>query len=339
MRFHLILPGLLWPQQALRDTAHDLPLPGLSWLLGRGDLRWQPPLPLEHWLCREAGCNQQPPPAAALRLLGEGVNPGDAIWMCVDPVHLHFEQGRPSLSSGQLDLTPDEMQQLAGAFVPLFAEFGEFTSLASGHAYLKLRAMPGLQTLPPSAVIGRSHPLPSGPEARQWLRLGNEAQMLLHALPLNSRREAAGLPTVNSLWFWGAGALPQRSPAPTSPYQRSIGRPPLLAGLAAWSGMAHSHAVTDLATLLAKRQATQLLLDDLLAPTQQLDANAWRQALLEIEQGWLQPLLAALRGGRLQHLRLTALGDEASFDLRLGRADTLKFWRRAKPLHELTPTR
>ena len=77
MRFHLILPGLLWPRQALRDTAHDLPLPGLSWLLGRGALRWQGPLPLEDWLCREFGCGGEPPQPPRYACLASG--PEDSL--------------------------------------------------------------------------------------------------------------------------------------------------------------------------------------------------------------------------------------------------------------------
>ncbi|MFA7267898.1 MAG: hypothetical protein WC073_01005 [Sterolibacterium sp.] len=334
MSFHLILPGLLWPNQALRDTAYDLPLPSLSWLLGRGRLRWQEPLALEYWLCRELGCTQQPPPAAALRLLGEGVDPGSDIWLCIDPVHLHFAQGHPCLSGTELGITPDEMRQLGAALAPLFAELGEFKTGAPGHAYLKLRTVPQLLSAPPSSVIGRSHPLPSGADAPHWLRLGNAAQMLLHSLPLNAEREAAGRPTLNSLWFWGAGVLPERTAAPGSP--AIIGRHPLLPGLSAWAGIAHSPTIAELAALLNERHATQLLLDDLLAPTQQLDANAWRETLLDIEQDWLQPLLAALRSGRLGNLRLTALGDESAFDVTLTRTAMLKFWRRPQPLHELT---
>ncbi|MCX7172066.1 MAG: hypothetical protein NTY41_17800 [Proteobacteria bacterium] len=336
MQFHLILPGLLWPSQALRDTAHDLLLPGLSWLLGRGRLSWQAALPLENWLCREFGCGLQQPPAAALRLLGEGGAPGKDIWLCADPVHLHFEQGRPCLSSAELGISPDEMQQLATALAPLFAELGDFRTGVPGHGYLRLRALPQLQALPPSAALGRSHPLPSGAGATLWRRLGNEAQMLLHTLPLNVRREAKGKPTLNSLWFWGAGVLPARSAAIAAPDRHIVGRQPLLPGLAAWSGLAHSSTAEDCATLLHKRQATLLLLDDLLAPTQQLDATAWRAALLAIEQNWLQPLRSALRAGQLSSVRLTALGDETALDLHLSRAAAFKFWRRATPLHELT---
>ena len=56
MQTHLVLPGLLWPGKALRDTAFYLDLPALAWLLGRGQQAWQPPQPLEHWLCGAFGC-------------------------------------------------------------------------------------------------------------------------------------------------------------------------------------------------------------------------------------------------------------------------------------------
>ena len=50
--------------------------------------------------------------------------------------------------------------------------------------------------------------LPDGPEGRRWRALLNEAQILLHTHPRNAERIAAGLPPVNSLWFWGGGVLP-----------------------------------------------------------------------------------------------------------------------------------
>ncbi|MFA7281629.1 MAG: hypothetical protein WC100_16200 [Sterolibacterium sp.] len=334
MPLHLVLPGLLWPRQALRDTAHDLPLPGLSWLLGRGRMRWQAAQPLENWLCREFGCDENTLPAAALRLLGEGVDPGNDIWLCVDPVHLRFEQGRPSLSSAELGISPEETILLEAALAPLFKELGDFRFGTPGHGYLKLKTLPQLQTLPPTAVLGRSLPLPTGRDAAQWLRLGNEAQMLLHALPLNAAREAAGRPTINSLWFWGAGALPTRNAAQTGLLQYVVGRQPLLPGLAAWRGIEHS-SVQDYGAQLQRSQATLVLVDDLLTPTQRLDALAWREALLEIEKGWLQPLQSALRKGSINDLRITALGEETVLDLHLSRAAAFKFWRRPLPLHDL----
>jgi len=336
MPFHLVLPGLLWPRQALRDTAHDLALPGLSWLLGRGRIAWQAAQPLEHWLCREFGCDEGEGalPAAALRLLGEGIDPGNGIWLCVDPVHLQFEQGRPSLSSAELGITAEEMTQLETTLAPLFKALGEFRSGSPGRGYLKLKTQPQMQTLPPTAVIGRSLPLPSGRDAAQWLRLGNEAQMLLHAMPLNAVREAFGRPTINSLWFWGAGVLRTRSAEPADLCQFVVGSQPLLPGLAAWRGIAHAGS-EDHGALLQRDQATLVVVDDLLTPTQRLDALAWREELLKIEKNWLQPLQFALRKGSLSNLRITALGDAAVLDLHLNRAAAFRFWRRALALHDL----
>jgi hypothetical protein len=50
--------------------------------------------------------------------------------------------------------------------------------------------------------------LPEGDEGRRWRVLGNEAQIILHNHPRNAARIAAGKLPVNSLWFWGGGALP-----------------------------------------------------------------------------------------------------------------------------------
>ncbi|MDO5087169.1 MAG: hypothetical protein Q4D74_06105, partial [Comamonadaceae bacterium] len=62
-----------------------------------------------------------------------------------------------------------------------------------------------------------AHPLPEAPagQAARLARLQNEMQMLLHTHPVNTAREAAGLPPVNALWISGAGALP--APHPPAP--------------------------------------------------------------------------------------------------------------------------
>lgn len=50
--------------------------------------------------------------------------------------------------------------------------------------------------------------LPRSKQARQWLSLWSEAQMVLHQSPVNQARQARGQPTVNSVWLWGGGNLP-----------------------------------------------------------------------------------------------------------------------------------
>ena len=89
MHLTLLVPGLLWPREILRDTTFDLPLPALSRLLGRGR-RWS--LPGEEAWQADMFDLDEPLPAAALRLLGDGGWPGDATWLCLDPVHLRVAE-------------------------------------------------------------------------------------------------------------------------------------------------------------------------------------------------------------------------------------------------------
>ncbi|OIR07203.1 cofactor-independent phosphoglycerate mutase [mine drainage metagenome] len=339
MQLHLVLPGLLWPQKALHDTAHDLDLPALSRLLGRGRPLWQPPLALEDWLSRAFGIAADETPAAALRLLGEGGSPGTDCWLCADPAHLAFEQGRLTLSGGELGITEGEMGELIAALTPHLAAhlpgFEAFTAGAPGHAYLKLTRAPQLRSTPPSAAIGRSlqWTSPRGPDAPAWLQLGNELQMLLHTLAANRERERLGQPGLNTLWLWGAGALPERRRCDYDAVMPSASQfDALLAGLAAWAGIA---VCAPALAQLPRTGNTLLVCDALLAPAQELDANAWRERLAEVERTWLAPFAAALATGGIERLRLTALGEEACLDLQLQRSDLWKFWRKPRALHEL----
>ncbi|HUW38426.1 MAG TPA: hypothetical protein VMV91_13960 [Rhodocyclaceae bacterium] len=345
MQLHLVLPGLLWPQKALRDTAHDLDLPALSRLLGHGRPVWRSPLALEDWLAREFGIPAGQAPTAALRLQGEGGTPGADCWLCADPAHLRFEQGRLTLAGGDLGVAAAEMGEIIAALTPHLAAhlpgFEAFTAGAPGHAYLRLARAPQLQCTPPSAAIGRGLDavVPRGPDARLWQRVGNELQMLLHALPANRERERQGRPGLNTLWLWGAGALPERrpcsydtivTPAPGGGAQLDA----LLKGFAAWAGIAVQEPGQGLAQL-PRAGGTLFVCDHLLLPAQELDANAWRERLADIERDWLAPLAPALSAGIIERLRLTALGEEARFDVDLGRSDLWKFWRKPRALHEL----
>ncbi len=345
MQVHLVLPGLLWPSKALYDTASDLELPALSRLLGRGRITWQPPLPTETWLCREFRILADEPPAAALRLLGEGGNPGSGFWLCADSSHLRFEQGRLTLAGGRLGVGEREMRQVAeavsahlAAYLPGFAEFIAGKESGWGHAYLRMKSAPQITTTPLSAVVGRNiqSALPRGPEAPFWLRLANELQMLLHALSLNREREALDLASLNTLWFWGAGTLPVRSADAENHYDAIATDNALLTGISAWAGISRL-ALPGSAGELPRSGRTLLFEEELLLPAQEMDALAWRNSLARIERDWLAPLAAALASGGIESLRLSALGEEAGFELRVGRRDLMKFWRRPVALHRLAP--
>lgn len=339
MHVHLALPGLLWPAQALSDLVFDLDLPALYWLLGRGRPARAKAQPFEHWLAACFGHDAYAPPVAALRLLGDDLDPGNAHWIAADPTHLAFEHGQPTLSDpADLKLTAEECAELAAAIAPALAAVGDFSLYPGSHGYVKLKAPVAMITTPLSAAIGRgvAELLPRGIDATRWLHLANDVQMALHDLPLNHRREAAGQPTINTLCFWGAGSLPMvLSATTTTPYAKVGGGDTLTRGCTHFAGASWQPSADPSADPVPTEGSTLLIDDRLLAPTQQLDAHAWREALLAIEHERLTPLLAALRGGRCQRLTLTALGDEAVVNVELTRLDALRFWRRPRSLVEL----
>ncbi|MDP1636018.1 MAG: hypothetical protein Q8L69_15225, partial [Gallionellaceae bacterium] len=181
MQLHIVVPGLLWPKDSLNEITRGLDLSALATLLGRGRQVSRPALPFEHWLCDAFGVQAGETPYGALRLLGEGLDPGKDAWLCADPVHLRFS--RDTLVVGgaaELDLAAHEVEQLASMLNEQLAEFGELLAPHPRRWYLRLKRAPRLTTHALSIVTGRTiEPfLPQGDDARDWRRFINEAQVL-----------------------------------------------------------------------------------------------------------------------------------------------------------------
>lgn len=338
--FHIVVPGLLWPKDSIAEVTRGLELPALHALLGRGRRVRRPAQPLERWLCEAFAVEADELPIGALRLLGEGGDPGDDAWLCADPVHLRFSRDTLVIDAAGPDLAADEAEQLAAALNAHLADFGEFLAPHPRRWYLRTKRAPRIVTHSPAAVAGRTlEPfLPQGEDARDWRRLINETQVLLHNHPLNAAREAAGRPTANSLWPWGAGRLPAaaRTPAPhlhaDHPHPKGTSFGALALGLAKLAGVPAA-PVPQKAGDAVPHSLT--LLETLGEAAQGLDAAAWRAGLAELEARWFAPALAALKARRLHGLRLTALGDDAVVDLTLDAGDLWQFWRRPKTLADL----
>jgi hypothetical protein len=339
MQLCLVVPGLLWPRQAHYDTAYDLELPALARWLGHGDIRWDTVQSYESWLGRAFGVTAAELPAAALRLIGAGTDPGKDFWTCADAAHIGLEHGAPALTAvGMADIDAEQAEQLTDALAPALAALGEFRMAAGGLGSVRLRQAPEVLTTPPSAAIGRRADTVDVREAdaRQWRRSVSEAQMLLHAHPINKRRLDAGKPPVNTLWLWGAGRLPEAAAAaPWSSVRGGEASLPLLRGLAAWSRTALQPAADCASLLPGSSERSLVCLDDLLPPLQGFDAMAWRDAVLRLEADWLAPLDAALRRGRIAKLTLVGLGDEAVAHTTLTPWSRHRFWRRPRPLADL----
>ncbi len=332
----LIVPGLIWTRQALADLTYDLPLPAFTTLLGRGRLRHLPPGDTAAVLAEATGM-AAPLPAAALRRLALRDDPGSAAnceWLCLDPIRLRFDQRSLIVDDPrQLQLSGAEAAELAVALAPTFAALGELEVISPDAWNLRLTAAaPAFQDL--SLAAGRSaSPLPADKAYAPWRHALNEAQIILHAHPVNQARQAAGQPLVNSLWPWGGGRLPQSIGSPhgmlwsNDPVAHGIARLLQIEAAALPSGFADRTARAPLAVI-----------DMLEHPARSGDALAWCEQLARFETDWLAPARDALQSGRLDVLHLLAPGELGSAELRVRRHDLWKIWRKPGTLTALAPS-
>jgi hypothetical protein len=338
MNCHLLIPGLLLPPGTGSGPYEGLALPALETLLARGSLTRFPGGSLEQWLATAFRiAPERDLPLAALSLRGDGVDPGRSCWIQADPVHLEVRRDALALAAaGQLDITAREATEITAALNAHFAPEGlAFQATLPHRWYARLAAAPRIRTTPTAEVNGLSiaaH-LPVGEDGARWRRLMNEAQMLLHGLPCNAAREERGRPAINSIWFWGAGHLPE---VPREPSYGAIwASHPLAAGIAAAAGL-ELHMLPLSATeflAAAPPQRPVLIVIDALRAAAGTGPQAWRQALLDVERLWCHPLLNAMRRRIVTAVTLHALGARRSCMATTTRLDCWKVWRQRRPLH------
>jgi hypothetical protein len=328
MHLTLLVPGLLLPVEILENITYDLSAPTLSLILGSGARRALH----EDWLPSAFGLDDLP--AAAARKLGAG-GTAQGEWLCLDPVRWHVASEGVTLDDpAKLDLSEPESAALIEAVQALFADWGELSASAPGSWELQLKRPLALETirLPEAIHQGIDPRLPGGADAAAWRRLLAEAQTILHAHPVNRRRDEAGKPTINSLWPWGQGRLPDDIQAN---FQTVWSNDPVVAGLCAHAG---SPCLASPVRYQTASGRALTILDRLSTPARTLEALAWREALLALERDWLAPAAAALKRGECTGLRLigTRFGHSpAAVAYELNRSDLLRFWRKPRPLTEL----
>ncbi|UYB50561.1 phosphoglycerate mutase [Xanthomonas sp. AM6] len=248
------------------------------------------------------------PVAALTRQLDAG-DAGDGVWLRADPAYVVPDmQGARLMAHGDmLAIDAADLAALLPALQDTFAEAGLALDAPEPTRWY-LRLDPG-SALPeftaPAQVLGADlfDHLPQGEGARRWRALLTEAQIVLHQHPWNRERAARGQPAINSLWFWGGGALPA---AVGTTHAQVRSREPLLRALAQAAG-------------IGTEQAPRV---DALVDLRQLRAP--EQFVGEV----MQPLLEALRRGELQQLLLD-FEDGARF--RIARGQRWRFWRQPLP--------
>lgn len=257
-------------------------------------------------------------PVAALTREADRADAGSAHWLRADPAHVRADMTTARmLACGALGLSADEIERIARDLKPLFGDSGFLFEALTPERWT-LRALAGSE-LPagadPDDVLGddlKLH-LPAGASGRRWRMLFNEAQVLLHNHPVNAERERRGAVSVNSLWFWGGGALPTRV---TSAYGRLLG------------GDEASRMLAKIAGLVCAARTTDALGEAMNADEAAIiDLGALRDASLESD--WLMPIDAALRHGRIARIDLVFASGER---ITVRRAHRWRVWRRVDVL-------
>lgn len=317
----LIVPGLLGPLPPAAKTWDALrrPLPALSRVLARGRTeRRDRPLDYTALLGPhfglEAGAEL---PAGPLSLLGDGGEPGEGYWLRADPVHLQADRDRLMLFAPGA-VAPGEAQALVAECNRLLVQDDyRLEAPTPERWYLRCPQPLALQTQPVDAVRGRyvDDYLPQGPDARRWMALMTELQMVLHGAWANHEREAGGALPINGIWCWGGGVLPR----PSRRWSAVLAEEPVLKGLA---------LASDSAWQPLPREATSLPAGDVLValtlPRQALqgeDFEAWLAELASFDVQWLAPLLAGLGEREL-------VLEWESGSVRVSGRALGKFWRR-----------
>ena len=292
MHCELAVPGLLGA------GASDERFPALELLLARGRRRSGPARTVEAWLSEAFDLGDAPFPAGALTLLGCGGEPGDAPWARADPVHMRVMRDHVAVAPDDaFDVQQSEADALCEALSRHFAAQVHFQACEPRRWCARLVSDAPLD----DALL-------------------NEAQMLLHAHPVNEAREARGEPAINSLRLWGAGRAPREAHCR---WQSVAAEDPAVRG-AARLAAARRHLLPGCAKEWLERlpvEGRHLAL---------LDAR--QAALADLEREWFAPLLAALRAGRVGMVTLQALDGAEEVSFETIRGDLRRFWRIKKPI-------
>ncbi len=155
-----------------------------------------------------------------------------------------------------------------------------------------------------------------------WYQLLNEIQMYMHQHEVNAERLQRGMLPINSLWFWGAGSLPQAFNANLAWYCDD----PVMNQFAVSLGlMPKSCTNVDEIDNSVDTLVIDLRLMEFLKAGAAITLD---QLLLDIDCNILKPLLVAAAKGR----SLLTLHAGYEFDFELKPTARMKFWRPHKDL-------
>jgi hypothetical protein len=313
----LVVPALFPPPEAPAEM-RALRLPALEAVLADAEASREPAASPEAWLAQVFGLAPTVSHAAVC-LAGEGL-PREGAWLHADPVHLAIGQDAVALEdSSGLAISREEATALVTALQAHFESDGlAFLSPAPDRWYLRVPAGEVPRTTPLAEALGRNifGLLPRGTGRINWPAAVTESQMIFSSHAVNEAREARRQRTVNAVWFWGEGSAPG---AIGRPYHAIVGGDLYVQGLARLSGAA---GVMEGATILVVIDAAGQAL-------RHGDAQAWIEALREIESEWFTRARQLL--GDHGEVRLIVPGPKSTRVFRLRPPRRWRFLARPRP--------
>jgi hypothetical protein len=328
---HLLIPSLFI--EALQgDEYRDLRLPALENLLCKAEMHSIQPTSHYDWLSQ--AFRLEGIPVAPITLKADGRDPGKSYWLRADPVHLRIQRDEMFLFDAQA--APLNQAEADAVCVTLNQHFQDdglhFIALAPDRWYTQLDCEPALTTAALDQACGSTIDalMPSGAESALWRQRMNEVQMLLFEHPVNTAREARRELSINSVWFWGGGFMPQTI---RTDYTQVISDDIFARGLAQAAQIDTQAFPANAMQFSARSNENNLFIINKLHNYMLYgDVAKWRDAHERLDAEYFAPLLAALKSGAINSLTIIDPNPYQAREFIISKNSLRKFWRRAKPL-------
>jgi hypothetical protein len=309
-------------------VAHDLARaqsqgearPALARMAGRGELQLLPGFEdLEAWrvgllsmLGLENAATRFPEGAVTA---AADLDVREGCWLMATP--LNFAAGMSNLAASELAgahaVSAEERLQLGETLAAHLHSAGFQLEEMGGQWVVRApETLNAVTRRPELAVRDLDSAMPTGLDAPVLRRLMAELQMLLHGHAVNQRRARRGAPEVNAIWLHGIGGVTR---ARRGEPPQAFGDEPYLRGLYKLHNRPVQPPLGSAGELLARKPDRALVL---------VEAST----LEALETRWVEPLVRAVRAGRIASLDVVL----ARWRIRLDRAASWKFWRRPLPL-------
>lgn len=253
-----------------------------------------------------------------------------------DPVYLKPDRDcLYLLGSDNLNVTPEEANKLISEVNMLYHDTDwQLEMGTSNRWYICSDSEIPIKTSTLNDAFGKNiEPyLPQGDDGKKWRGLITEWQMLFHNSSVNLQREAAGRLPVNSVWIWGEGEMPSQHSDKPQHWSHVWSNDALCGGLATWANC-EKHRLPASSSEWAEQAATgnHLVVFDDLRVMARVDYQAWINAMTELEEQWLKPMMDNIKNNRIGKMTI-----EVGNGMRMvvTRSSIKKWWKKIRPWYD-----